>query len=215
MFKNNKHRIFLILSVLTFIIGPLLADNKLKWLIDTTGYESAIAIGALIIWAIFFLMWFLPVAHNAEEKHKKEMKNGTAPIFESKCTHLSGLASFVAEGNIKVFTDRVEFSAGNTHYSLPINRIVSADIMTQKQTEYITTQKLSRAVLGGLVFGDIGVLIGGAPKSEAVEITEKNLVITYTKDDDVQFIVLKNLPCNKVIRAIEQNVNLSPRHVEL
>lgn len=212
MFKNNTNRILFILGLLILIIGLII----IKMFPPTDPTEKLyVEFSLFAVISPFIILWVYELTKKSDKKQKQKIANGILPILESNCTHISGLASFVAEGTIKVFVDKLKFSVGGIYYSLPIERIVSAEIMTQKQTEYITTQKLSRAVLGGLVFGDIGALIGGMPKSEAIETTEENLVITYTKDDDVEFIVLKNLPCKKVIRAIEQNVDLKPRHIDL
>lgn len=218
MFKKSKSlTFFFILSLLTAIIGPLLADNKLKWIMDTTGYETAIGLGSVILWSIFFIMWFLPLVLGAEERHKKEVEKGNAPVFESNCTHISGLASFTAEGKIRIYVDRIHFTVAGTHYELPIERIRSADILTQKQTEYVSTSNMGRIILSGLLFGELGMLISAERAVDDRErtITEQNLVLTYEKDGEAKFIVLKNLPCEKVIREIKKLVTLTPRHVDL
>lgn len=213
MFKKNKHRIFLLLGILTLVIGSIRLEH-LKPTMDIRDYNHMGVVVILVGFSLIFV-WAMIAAFKAEEKHEKEVAKGTVPIFESNCTHISGLASFTAEGKIRIYVDRIHFTVAGTHYELPLERIRSADILTQKQTEYITTQKLGRAVLGGLIFGDIGALIGSMPKSTAIETTEENLVISYTKEDNIEFIVLKNLPCNKVIHAIEQNAILAPIHVDL
>lgn len=215
--KSKSLTFFFILSLLTFIIGVLLADNKLKWIIDTTGYETAIALGSVVLWSIFFIMWFLPLVLGAEERHKKEVEKGNVPIFESNCTHISGLASFTAEGKIRIYVDRIHFTVAGTHYELPIERVRSADILTQKQTDTVLNENFGRTLLAGLLFGELGAVISLERSIKEKEVTtiEENLVITYEKDGEAKFIVLKNLPCDKVIREIKKLVPLAPRQVEL
>lgn len=194
-----------------------MADNKLKWIIDTTGYETAIALGSVVLWSIFFIMWFLPLVLGAEERHKKEVEKGNVPIFESNCTHISGLASFTAEGKIRIYVDRIHFTVAGTHYELPIERVRSADILTQKQTDTVLNENFGRTLLAGLLFGELGAVISLERSIKEKEVTtiEENLVITYEKDGEAKFIVLKNLPCDKVIREIKKLVPLAPRQVEL
>lgn len=217
MFKNNTHRIYLILCILTCITGSLFACNKVNWIVDTTGYEETIGFFTFLICAIFLLMWILPITLNAEGNREQEIIKGNLPIFESNCTHISGLASFTAEGKIRIYVDRIHFTVAGTHYELPIERIRSADILTQKQTEYVSTSNMGRIILSGLLFGELGMLISAERAVDDRErtVTEENLVITYEKDGEAEFIVLKNLPCGKVIRELEKLVTLTPRHVEL
>lgn len=217
MTKSRSISTFFILSIFTIIITMLLSENKLKWIIDTSGYEIAIALGGVLIWSIFFGIWFFLLTSGAEERQKKAVERGDAPSFESNCTHISGLASFTAEGKIRIYVDRIHFTVAGTHYELPIERIRSADILTQKQTEYVSTSNMGRIILSGLLFGELGMLISAERAVDDRErtITKKNLVITYEKDGEAKFIILKNLPCDKVIREIKKLVPLTPRQVEL
>ncbi len=76
---------------------------------------------------------------------------------------------------------------------------------------------MGRIILSGLLFGELGMLISAERAVDDRErtVTEENLVITYEKDGEAEFIVLKNLPCGKVIRELEKLVTLTPRHVKL
>lgn len=102
------------------------------------------------------------------------------------------------------------------HYELPIERVRSADILTQKQTDTVYKEHFGRTLLAGLIFGELGALISiERSGEEEITVIEKNLVITYEKDGEAKFIVLKNLPCDKVIRGLKKLVTLTPRHVKL
>ncbi len=215
MFKNHKHRIFLLLGILTLTIGCFVAD-KLKPTITLEEYHD-IFTGSLLVGFPLIFLWAFIAAIKAEGNHDKEVQRGKAPVFESNCTHISGLASFTAEGKIRIYVDRIHFTVAGTHYELPMERIRSADILTQKQTEYVSTSNMGRIILSGLLFGELGMLISAERAVDDRErtVTEENLVITYEKDGEAEFIVLKNLPCGKVIRELEKLVTLTPRHVKL
>lgn len=217
MFKDKIHRIYLLLGILTLIIGSLFACNKLQWIVDTTGYEKIIGFATFLICAVLLLLWILPVTLDAEGNREQEIIKGNVPVYESNCTHISGLASFTAEGKIRIYVDRIHFTVAGTHYELPIERIRSADILTQKQTDTVLNENFGRTLLATLLFGELGALISieRSFKEKEITITEENLVITYEKDGEAKFIVLKNLPCDKVIREIKKLVPLAPRQVEL
>lgn len=213
--KSKSLTFFFILSLLTFIIGVLLADNKLKWIIDTTGYETAIALGSVVLWSIFFIMWFLPLVLGAEERHKKEVEKGNVPIFESNCTHISGLASFTAEGKIRIYVDRIHFTVAGTHYELPIERIINMGISTTSHTEYDLKAHPMRGVIGGLLLGEFGLLWGAEHELVKTETKEYFLVIAYSKDEATKFITLGNVDCKKIISTVSKYVDFQEQNVQL
>lgn len=202
---SKKKRPILFVSAIIIMIVALLVLILFEKII--------LSIYLILFGAILLFFWGIGAIETEEEQKEK----GISPIFESNCTHISGLASFTAEGKIRIYVDRIHFTVAGTHYELPIERIRSADILTQKQTEYVSTSNMGRIILSGLLFGELGMLISAERAVDDRErtITEENLVITYEKDGEAKFIVLKNLPCDKVIREIKKLVTLTPRHVEL
>lgn len=98
MFKNHKHRIFLLLGILTFIVGSIV-DERLKPTITLEEYNH-IGIGVMLVGFPFIFIWAFIAAIKAEGNHDKDIQQGKSPVFESNCTHISGLASFSAEGKI-------------------------------------------------------------------------------------------------------------------
>lgn len=202
--SKKKHPILFVSAIIIMIVALLVLILFEKIILS---------IYLILFGAILLFFWGIGAIETEEEQKEK----GISPIFESNCTHISGLASFTAEGKIRIYVDRIHFTVAGTHYELPIERIRSADILTQKQTEYVSTSNMGRIILSGLLFGELGMLISAERAVDDRErtITEENLVITYEKDGEAKFIVLKNLPCDKVIREIKKLVTLTPRHVEL
>lgn len=202
--SKKKHPILFVSAIIIMIVALLVLILFEKIILS---------IYLILFGAILLFFWGIGAIETEEEQKEK----GISPIFESNCTHISGLASFTAEGKIRIYVDRIHFTVAGTHYELPIERIRSADILTQKQTEYVSTSNMGRIILSGLLFGELGMLISAERAVDDRErtITEENLVITYEKDGEAKFIVLKNLPCDKVIREIKKLVTLTPRHVDL
>lgn len=213
MSKKQKNRILFIIAILTFFIGCIpLTVPSLK-----SENSGLITISIWCLSAVILSFWALEAHEDEYAKKQRGIKKGNVPLFESNCTHISGLASFTAEGTIKIYVDRIHFTVAGTHYELPIERIRSADILTQKQTDTVLNENFGRTLLATLLFGELGALISieRSFKEKEITITEENLVITYEKDGEAKFIVLKNLPCDKVIRELEKLVTLTPRQVQL
>lgn len=215
MFKDKTHRIYLLLGILTLIIGPPLADNKLKWIIDTTGYETVIGLSTIFIWVIFFGLWAFSAALNAEERQKKEVEKGNAPVFESNCTHINGLTSYTAEGKIRIYVDRIHFTVAGTHYELPMDRIINMGISTTSHTEYDLKAHPMRGVIGGLLLGEFGLLWGAEHELVKTETKEYFLVIAYSKDEATKFITLGNVDCKKIISTVSKYVDFQEQNVQL
>lgn len=202
--SKKKHPILFVSAIVIMIVALLVLILFEKIILS---------IYLILFGGILLFFWGIGAIETEEEQKEK----GISPIFESNCTHINGLTSYTAEGKIRIYVDRIHFTVAGTHYELPIERIRSADILTQKQTEYVSTSNMGRIILSGLLFGELGMLISAERAVDDRErtITEENLVITYEKDGEAKFIVLKNLPCDKVIREIKKLVTLTPRHVDL
>lgn len=201
--SKKKHPILFVSAIIIMIVALLVLILFEKIILS---------IYLILFGAILLFFWGIGAIETEEEQKEK----GISPIFESNCTHISGLASFTAEGKIRIYVDRIHFTVAGTHYELPIERIRSADVLTQKQTDTVYKEHFGRTLLAGLIFGELGALISiERSGEEEITVIEKNLVITYEKDGEAKFIVLKNLPCDKVIREIKKLVPLTPRQVKL
>lgn len=217
--KNRLSWIFCWCTVVSLIAVPILCG-----LADLS--SNAIFTISLLS---FFGFWTLGIIfHSIAKKHKKEIQrlqaqqqqldiqNNIAPIIVTPCKHYNGLPIATNSAcRLTIFQDMIYFNSGSMEFKIPMDRVISMDIATKSQVEYIQKQSLSRAVAGGLLFGDVGVLLGGMPKSRAVERTESFLVITYNKGELIQFITLSEADCNKVISAVSQYVQFQRKSIEL
>lgn len=153
------------------------------------------------------------------QKHIEDVQNNIAPIVEDiPCKHCNGLP--IGENSLcqlTVFQDVIYLNSGTMEFQIPMERVRSVDVLTQEQTEYVSTSNMGRIILSGLLFGELGMLISAERAVDDRErtITKKNLVITYEKDGEAEFIVLNDLPCDEVVREIKKYVALAQKPVEL
>ena len=175
--SKKKNRILLVVSIAFLLIGFL------PFVVDFSNIMNKdpmyITISFFALGSVFLSFWGLEAHEDERAKKQKGIKNGTIPTFESNFTHISGLASFAAEGKIRIYVDRIHFTVAGTHYELPIERIRSADILTQKQTDTVLNENFGRTLLATLLFGELGALISieRSFKEKEITITEENLVI--------------------------------------
>lgn len=160
--------------------------------------------------------------------HQMKVNNQT-PISQVFGTHVSGLP-IPAQTQIKLTVFRgmifinhmVDTNSfwgqkrfGTFEFKLPVEKLISIDVVTQSQIEYIQKQSLSRSVAGGLLFGDIGILLGGMPQSRKIEHVEKFLVISYESENQIHLIVLQVPQPEKAVASINQYIPFRPKSIEL
>ena len=125
-----------------------------------------------------FLISFVP-----EEKH-----------FILKLPHLIGL-SFPEDTYCELFLDNkfLKIKANNVEYSLDLIKIknISIKSSTEIQTQYVSS--VGGAVTGALLFGSLGAIIGGRAKKKNVQKITSCLIVTYLKDNNIDYLAF-NIP---------------------
>ena len=211
MSKKQKNRILFIIAILTFFIGCIpLTVPSLK-----SENSGLITISIWCLSAVILSFWALEAHEDEYAKKQRGIKKGNVPLFESNCTHISGLASFTAEGKIRIYVDRIHFTVAGTHYELPMDRIINMGISTTSHTEYDLKAHPMRGVIGGLLLGEFGLLWGAEHELVKTETKEYFLVIAYSKDEATKFITLGNVDCKKIISTVSKYVDFQEQNVQL
>lgn len=211
MSKKQKNRILFIIAILTFFIGCIpLTVPSLK-----SENSGLITISIWCLSAVILSFWALEAHEDEYAKKQRGIKKGNVPLFESNCTHISGLASFTAEGKIRIYVDRIHFTVAGTHYELPMDRIINMGISTTSHTEYDLKAHPMRGVIGGLLLGEFGLLWGAEHELVKTENKEYFLVIAYRKDEATKFITLGNVDCKKIISTVSKYVDFQEQNVQL
>lgn len=218
------------------------SKTRLSWIFCGCGFLSMIAVPLLcgfagvsanaVIAVMLLLLFTFTILggsfQSAAKKHKKEIQrlqvqqqqlaiqNNTAPIVAVSCKHFNGLPIAAHSAcRLVIFQDRLYVYSGTMEFRMPIERIISMDIATKSQVEYILKQDFSRAAVGGWLFGDVGAIIGGMPQSQEIERTEDFLVITYNKEEAIQFITLGDVDGRQVIAEASKYIRFQPKRIEL
>lgn len=172
---------------------------------------------------------------NKKKKHEDELQshlmkaNNQIPIFEAFGVHINGLpipprmqikltvfrGMIFINNMIHVDSFGIQKQFGTFEFKIPIEKLISMDVVTQSQIEYIQKQSLSRAVTGGLLFGDVGALLGGMPQSKKIEHIEKFLAISYESENKIQIIILQIPQPEKAIASTNQYISFRHKSIEL
>ena len=151
---------------------------------------------------------------------KKEKNDLTGLSIYTAFHHISGLP-IVEDTLCEVFSfpDRIDFKAGTTEITLSKNKITDISIKTDTEIQNQAVSSVGGAVAGAMLFGAVGAIIGGRAKDKKVKTVTNYLIITYSNDGDVKFIVFdtKNNPqsADKLVKEFQKSGASSGVKIEL
>ena len=105
--------------------------------------------------------------------------------------------------------DKIIIEGSGVTYNLPTDKLIDMDIKTNTEIETFYNSSIGGAVGGAVILGPLGAMIGGRKKKKEIRKTEYFLVITYDKDDEVNFIVFNTamapFKVNKFIKIFKES----------
>lgn len=151
---------------------------------------------------------------------KKEKKDLTGLSIYTAFHHISGLP-IVEDTLCEVFSfpDRIDFKAGTTEITLSKNKITDISIKTDTEIQNQAVSSVGGAVAGAMLFGAVGAIISGRAKDKKVKTVTNYLIITYSNDGDVKFIVFdtknNSQSADKLVKEFQKSGSSSGVKIEL
>ena len=135
-------------------------------------------------------------------------------------THFVGLPLGEGVNAAIAFEDdsmSIKCSGGN--FSLLYSKVLSMEVKTDVEIQKTYVSSVGGAVGGAVLFGPIGAMIGGRAKEKKTKVVEYYLIITYEKDDNIEYMSFKilNTDCSKAKTNIQRISSsfASPREIAL
>ena len=85
--------------------------------------------------------------------------------------------------------DKICIDTNGFEFNLPLTRISDMSIKTDIEISNTYTSSAGGAVGGALLFGPVGAMIGGRVKKKESKTIEQFLIITYEKEENIQYLV--------------------------
>ena len=123
--------------------------------------------------------------------------------------HVSGLP--VSEGaNSSIFFNKeyVEISVSGNLFKVANSKITDVDVKTSTEIENAYTSSIGGAVGGFVLFGPLGAMVGGRSKKKQIRKTEFYFIITYSKNDTIDYLSFK-IPYPGVAATISKEFKIS------
>lgn len=179
---------------------------------DSNGNDALDIVFKICVCAPFFIMALfaflggLEISRNKDKAYAiSQMDSGVAPICDLKMTLLSGLPSAMgAECRLVARKDTVTLMCGGRTYNIGMSQVRGIETFMEKETMKEFKMRPGRAIAGGILFGPVGAIIGGMPKSSDMEATDRMFfVLNYENSaGEVAFILLES-PDFKIEKCME------------
>lgn len=157
----------------------------------------------------------------AQEKLEGEQLLKDAGHLETVVlTHEAGLP--IPNGilcTIHYYKDNIKIEGSRATFNLSVDKIIDISVKTNTEIETFYNSSIGGAVGGALILGPLGAMIGGRKKKKEIKKTENFLVITYDKDDQINFLVFNTerapFKVNKIIKIFKDSGIKYEKTIEL
>lgn len=148
----------------------------------------------MIVIGIFLLVkkWKPSEKKLQREKEKKQSKEILQKLLSAK--HFAGLPLGKGVSVALIFEDdHLEIKSSGSNFTLPYSRMLSANVKTDVDIQKAYISSIGGAVGGAVLLGPIGAMIGGRTKEKKTKTVEYYLIITYDKEDKIEYMSFKLL----------------------
>ena len=134
-------------------------------------------------------IWYLASAAKQAEEEQKEKDEAAGIFARAIVDHTAGLP--LADGTkciIVAYEDHFNITAIGAEFDLAKHKVVNIEIRTETEIHKSYVSSAGGAVGGAILFGAVGALIGGRVQQKIDTIEHKYLIITYKKEDSLEYI---------------------------
>lgn len=143
---------------------------------------------------IFFIIGLILIVKKSKSKEKQQNKENAKKLMEDKlkkfnAIHEAGLP--VSNGTDCMVTyneDSFIFTGAGNTFNLAFNKITDICIKTDTEIQKQYVSSIGGAVAGEVVFGPLGAIVGGRAKEKKIKTTNRYLIFTYLKDENIDYI---------------------------
>jgi len=147
-----------------------------------TEFERSVGmlLGVVFIAALFLII-FLGVAIPRKAKRERQQLLDARGILEtSNAHHLEGLP--IAEKTycqLNLHDDWLVIDGGGVNFSLAIHQITAIEVKTDVEIANIVHSSAAKGIVGGLLFGSIGLVVGSRATNKEKRTLHYYLIINY------------------------------------
>ncbi len=187
------------LYTLLVFAGLFLAAGAAAMLPDGGGaWIALLLLGAAMVAVPLWRMLAYRSGHAVTEAQLARARKKGRPVLTGTFTLVSGLdIPAGARCSLAYWPDHLAVTALGRTYELPLARIAAAEAATVRTVRRQYVSSAGGAVAGGMLFGPIGALLGGAARPRSVRDSSVLLLVAYTAPEsgtDMRYLVFQPGP---------------------
>ena len=122
-------------------------------------------------------------------KKNKHIGIGGALISGLPVPEKSAIQINALEDRLQIVAIMTGGGVSKQEFSLPIEKISSVKILTDKEIKQVIEQSAPGMILGAAAFGIVGAMIGGRVQTKEKAILKQILTVDYTSDGEKQIVI--------------------------
>lgn len=174
-----------------------------------------IAVGVLILLLVLGF-GLIVVSIKSARKNKAERKE-RGIIAQSSLIHVEGLPlSDKTSCKVSVMEDGIFVEGGGSEFKINSDQLRAVEVKTDVEISNIVHSSAVQGVVGGLVFGPIGLVVGARAKNKQIKKNEHFLIINYVSSkNEIEALLFSAgenpLAAMKIALKTKPMVSLQPR----
>lgn len=167
-----------ILALISFVMAAIFLFFTILTLTVSVMEGKGIAITMTVVFFVLGIILRVPSKYSEELKEKREE---LGVIASSDLHHVEGLPlSEKTKCNVSVTKDGLLIDGGGTNFKIDTCQIRAAEVKTDTEIAHIVNSSAAKGIVGGLLFGPIGLVVGARATSKIKKSDTYYLIINYT-----------------------------------
>lgn len=195
----------------TFIIWTMIAgangtlSSEETYIGDIIQTSFFIGLGLAVLTIVYYVVRTTKI----NKARRQEFLKRTGCVKMGEMPHICGLP--VIKGamcQVGINNQEFVFQKEDKLITLPLNRVIDVGVKNKEEIRSYYVSNAGTAIAGGMMFGEIGALLGGQPEKVTETIRSQFFIIIYHDGNSVSTLMFDALQCHNAWEIDDYYKNL-------